>query len=145
MRLHHSITPSLNDSVRMSSCLFCRLIGGEIPSHQIYSDDRVVAFLDIHPHTPGHTLIVPRAHAADLRESNDEDLKYLFTVAKKIAPAVLATVGASAFQATFNTGADAGQVIFHTHLHLIPRTSKSSQVPSADLTELAASIRAKRS
>jgi len=131
----------------MPDCLFCKIIAGEIPSHKIYEDDRAVAFLDIRPINPGHTLIVPKAHAADLRESSVEDAAHAIEVVKKLAPAILAAVGADAFNFSANTGAAAGQVIFHTHFHVMPRFGGDGYKPwvregeAGDLASVADRIR----
>lgn len=105
----------------MNSCLFCKIISGEIPSVKIYEDEFTVAFLDIHPVKDGHTLFVPKAHASDLEHSSAQDLMHVFAAIQKTAPSILKAVGASAFNLHSNIGQAAGQVIFHTHFHLIPR------------------------
>ncbi len=105
----------------MDFCLFCKIVAHEIPATILYEDDSTIAFLDINPVKPGHTLVVPKVHGADFRESQVHDLTAVIETAKKIAPAILKTVGAQGFNFSSNVGAAAGQVIFHTHFHLIPR------------------------
>lgn len=105
----------------MDFCLFCKIAAHEIPATILFEDDHTIAFLDINPVKPGHTLVVPKAHGTDVRESHTEDLARVIEVAKKISPAILETVGAQGFNLSSNVGAAAGQVIFHTHFHLIPR------------------------
>lgn len=105
----------------MDFCLFCKIVAHEIPATILYEDEYTIAFLDINPVKPGHTLVVPKVHAADFRESQIQDLIQVLEVAKKIASGILKTVGAQGFNFSSNVGTAAGQVIFHTHFHLIPR------------------------
>lgn len=101
-------------------CLFCRIIAGEIPSRQVYADDAAVAFLDINPFHPGHTLVVPRRHVDDVLADA--------AVLTEIAPAISAVsrllvdrLGAAGLNLLSSAGAVAGQEIFHLHVHLVPR------------------------
>lgn len=105
----------------MSDCLFCKIINNEIPSHKIYEDDRVIAFLDIHPVKSGHTLVVPKAHAQNLSESSDEDLNATMEAIRKIVKAMENINDIEGFNVTSNVGQAAGQIILHTHFHIIPR------------------------
>lgn len=105
----------------MNDCIFCKIISGEIPSHKVYEDDDVFAFLDIHPVNPGHVLVVPKRHAEDLQAAPDELLAKLLPTVKKIAAAAVRSAGADGFNLGMNNGAAAGQVVFHAHLHVIPR------------------------
>lgn len=102
-------------------CVFCKILKGEIPSQSVYEDDKVTAFLDINPVNAGHTLIIPRQHYANFAETPDEVLAYMTKIAKKITPAILEAVSAPAFNVTFNSGPEAGQVVHHVHMHVIPR------------------------
>mgnify|MGYP001581370056 CR=1 FL=1 len=113
----------------MDFCLFCKIAVHEIPSTILYEDDHTIAFLDINPVKAGHTLVVPKAHGEDLRASSGEDLARVMEVVQKISPAILAAVGASGFNFTSNVGAVSGQVIFHTHFHLIPRHEGDGLAP----------------
>lgn len=106
------------------SCIFCKIIQGELPSHKIYEDENYFAFLDIHPISPGHTLVIPKHHAQDILHSSPEDRKGLLEVVAKITPSILKAVGVHAFNTGINTGRDSGQIIFHTHVHIIPRKAK---------------------
>jgi len=105
----------------MSDCVFCKIIKKEIPADFVYENDRIVAFLDIHPSNKGHTLVVPKEHHTDLLVTPDEVLAEIMAKTKKIAPAVVKAVNAQGFNTIFNTKPAAGQMIFHTHLHIIPR------------------------
>ena len=105
----------------MSDCVFCKIIAKELPADFVYENDKIVAFLDIHPNNPGHTLVVPKEHHEDLLVTPDGLLGDIMSLTKKIAPAVVEAVNADGFNTIFNTKPAAGQVIFHTHMHIIPR------------------------
>jgi len=104
----------------MSSCLFCRIVSGEIPASKVYEDDRLVAFNDINPQAPMHVLVVPRAHVATL---NDLEAGHDGLVGEMVrcAAAIAAERGCAAggFRTVFNCNADAGQTVFHLHLHVL--------------------------
>lgn len=105
----------------MTDCLFCKIIAGDIPSHKVYEDENVLAFLDIGPVSRGHTLFVPKNHATDLVSGSPDDAAALIRAAHNIIPAFLERLGAVAHNLALNSGADAGQIVFHTHLHFMPR------------------------
>lgn len=103
-----------------SNCIFCKIVAGEIPSRKVYEDDVAYAFLDLSPWQTGHTLVIPKAHSSDALEADD--------ILATIAPAVVhvgrlvkARLNASAVNLLSNAGADSGQEVFHTHVHVIPR------------------------
>lgn len=101
-------------------CLFCRIIAGEIPSAEVYSDEEVYAFSDINPGAPAHTLIVPRRHIRDIAAAEAEDaatLLALVRAANEIARR--AGVAESGYRLVWNVGSDAGQTVLHLHLHLL--------------------------
>ena len=102
------------------NCIFCRIITQESPSQTIYRDDLVTAFLDIHPVAPHHILIVPNKHIESVNAVEPEDehlLGHLFTVAQQIA--CQKGIDQSGYRMIINTGHDAGQAIYHLHLHLL--------------------------
>ncbi len=105
----------------MDDCVFCKVIAGKIPAMKVYENDKIFAFLDIAPINPGHTLVVPRAHHTDLLETPDDVLSDMITRTKKIAAAIVKAVKADGFNLGVNTKPAAGQAVFHTHLHIIPR------------------------
>ncbi len=105
----------------MTDCLFCKIIAGEIPSAKVYEDDAVLAFLDIHPVKAGHTLVVPKNHGDNLQGSSDADVARLMSAVRRVAPVVQSTVGADGYNVITNSGPAAGQTVFHTHFHIIPR------------------------
>ncbi len=107
----------------MTGCIFCKIINGDLPTEKIYEDKDVLAFLTIGPNTKGHTIVVPKKHSKDLTEADDEDLHKVIEAIKMIAPKIVKAMGADGFNLGANNGSVAGQVIFHTHFHIIPRFS----------------------
>lgn len=105
----------------MDDCIFCKIIAGKVPADKVYENDKIFAFLDIAPVNRGHTLVVPRAHNVDLLETPDDVLADMVTRTKKIATAVVKAVNADGFNLGCNTKPAAGQAVFHTHFHIIPR------------------------
>lgn len=102
------------------SCLFCRIISGEIPASKVYEDDRVVAFNDINPQAPMHVLVVPRTHIAtvnDLEEGHDALVGAMLRRAAAIARE--RGYDGSGYRTVFNCNAQAGQSVFHLHLHVL--------------------------
>ena len=102
-------------------CLFCGIVAGSIPSETIDSDERTLAFMDINPATPGHALVVPRAHSADLLEIEHADLEATTLAAQRLARRMKDVLGADGINVLNACGAAAWQTVFHFHLHLIPR------------------------
>jgi histidine triad (HIT) family protein len=103
-------------------CIFCQIIRGDEPASQVYSDDRVVAFLDIHPVNPGHTLVVPRHHAASLADLDETAGGRLFAVAMRVAAALRSSnLQCEGVNYLLADGAPAGQEVPHVHLHVFPR------------------------
>mgnify|MGYP000033726108 CR=1 FL=1 len=105
----------------MDDCIFCKIVAGKVPALKVYENDKISAFLDISPVNPGHTLVVPRVHHADLLETPDDVLSDMITRTKKIAAAIMKAVNADGFNVGINTKPAAGQAVFHTHLHIMPR------------------------
>lgn len=105
----------------MSGCLFCQIAQGERPAQKVFEGEGAVAFLDIFPCTPGHTLVIPREHYATLSEMPHEEIGKLFQVAAVVAGRVQAAMGAAGFNLGINNGKAAGQEVFHAHIHVIPR------------------------
>jgi histidine triad (HIT) family protein len=104
----------------MEACLFCRIAKGELPAKMAYEDDHVVAFHDINPQAPVHVLICPRKHIPTLNDVSAEDaplIAHLFEVARKLAAEL--GVAQRGYRTVFNVNAEAGQTIFHLHLHVI--------------------------
>lgn len=102
-------------------CIFCKIISGEIPSSKVYEDDTVLAFLDINPVNKGHSLVIPKKHSANLLEDDIGDLTNCMSAIQKVARATMAAVNADGFNLMANTKPVAGQIVFHTHFHIVPR------------------------
>jgi histidine triad (HIT) family protein len=105
----------------MDRCLFCAIAAGKVPAHVVYEDDRVIAFLDIHPSAPGHTLITPRTHVARIEDLSAEDAAALFAALHRLAKPIREAVGAEAATVGINDGPGSGQEVPHVHIHVIPR------------------------
>jgi histidine triad (HIT) family protein len=102
------------------SCLFCRLIAGDIPATKAFEDEDLVAFNDINPQAPMHVLVVPRKHIASLNELGPaEDVLVGKMTRRAAAMAAERGFAASGYRTVFNCGADAGQTVFHLHLHVL--------------------------
>jgi histidine triad (HIT) family protein len=102
------------------SCLFCKIIAGEIPASKVYEDDRMIAFNDINPQAPMHVLIVPKGHVSTLNDLSDGDdglVGAMVRVAAKMAKE--RGVDGAGYRTVFNCNAQAGQTVFHIHLHVL--------------------------
>ena len=103
-----------------SDCLFCKIIRREIPASIVYEDDRVLAFNDINPQGPTHVLVVPKQHVPSLNDLSPQDDQLVGEVVRRaVAIAKERGIDRGGFRAVFNTNRDAGQTVFHIHLHLI--------------------------
>ncbi len=109
----------------MNNCLFCKIANGEINSNVIFEDDIVVAFLDIHPDSPGHTLIVPKVHFSDLDDISVVVLSHVMEVAKQLKILIDERLNPDGMVLTQNNGFV--QEIKHYHLHLIPKYKGNSK------------------
>ncbi len=108
-------------------CIFCKIVAGEAPSQKVYEDDDVLAFMDIFPTAPAHTLVIPKKHHENILETPPELAGKVLNVAQKIAPAVMKAAGMPACVFSNNCGKEAGQVVFHTHIHIIPRSEEDGK------------------
>jgi histidine triad (HIT) family protein len=129
--------------MRDPDCLFCKIVAGELPSQQVDSDERTVAFMDINPATRGHALVIPRDHATDLLEAGPEDVAAVAVAAQRLARRAEQQLGADGVNLINSCGAAAWQTVFHLHMHVIPRYAedplKLPWVPSpGDADEIAA-------
>jgi histidine triad (HIT) family protein len=102
-------------------CIFCKIIAGEIPAHRVYEDEKTLAFLDIMPVHPGHILVVPKHHAANLEEIEEGDLIAVSLTMKKMGRLLKEKLGYEGYNACTNNDPVANQEIPHLHFHLIPR------------------------
>jgi len=105
----------------MNDCLFCKIIEGEISATKVYEDKKTFAFLDVNPNNIGHTLVVPKIHSSNIFDIKKEDLKPLFDTVQKIAKAIKESLNSDGINIISNNERAAGQLVFHTHVHVIPR------------------------
>lgn len=105
----------------MPDCLFCKIVRGELPSFKVYEDGETLAFLDIHPVNPGHALVIPKEHAANIFEISAESWSRVQETAREVAIALEKATGADGVNVMMNNREHAGQVVDHAHVHLIPR------------------------
>jgi histidine triad (HIT) family protein len=104
----------------MADCLFCRIINREIQASIVYEDERILAFNDINPQAPTHVLVVPKRHIATLNDVSAGDDQIVGEVIRRAAAiAKERGISAGGFRTVFNTNRDAGQTVFHIHLHLL--------------------------
>lgn len=132
-----------------SDCLFCKIVAGQIPAQVVAQDERTLAFLDINPAAIGHALVVPRTHTRDLIEIGAEDLAAVALMTQRVAGMLQDRLGADGVNLINSCGAAAWQVVFHFHVHVIPRYAgdalRHPWVPRSadpdDLTQVAAKLR----
>jgi len=112
-----------NDKIdKNSNCIFCKIARHEIQSHHIvYEDNDVIAFLDVHPISKGHTVVIPKKHFVNISDVPEEVLCKVMTVVKKISNALMKVTKAKGFNVCVNNFKAAGQIIEHLHFHIIPR------------------------
>jgi histidine triad (HIT) family protein len=116
----------VDERVDPAACIFCRIVAKQAPAHVVCEDDATLAFMDIFPVADGHVLVIPKAHASNLLDSDEAGLHAVIARSRQIARAireVLAPDGIGVFQLN---GAAAGQTVFHYHMHLIPRKQGDS-------------------
>jgi histidine triad (HIT) family protein len=115
--------------------VFAKILRGELPCHKVYEDDRAFAFLDIMPRAPGHTLVLPKAPARNLLDISPDDLAHVMKVAQKIAIAAKKLFVADGVTLHQFSEAAGGQVVFHLHVHVIPRHQDVPLKPPASFKE----------
>ncbi|HEY8000955.1 MAG: HIT family protein [Vicinamibacteria bacterium] len=123
-------------------CIFCAIVAGDAPAQIVDSDEHTVSFMDINPATPGHALVIPRRHSADLIEVSDTDLEQTTLAARRLTQRMQAALEPAGFNLLNACGAAAWQTVFHFHLHVIPRYEddplKLPWIPrGADMDEIA--------
>jgi histidine triad (HIT) family protein len=117
--------------------IFAKIIRGDLPAYKIYEDDKAIAFLDIMPRAPGHTLVLPKAPARNILDIMPDDLAHVMQVVQKVARAAKKAFDADGITVQqFNEKAG-GQVVFHLHVHVIPRHAGDSLKPPASVHEKA--------
>ena len=115
--------------------IFAKILRGELPCYKVYEDDKALAFLDIMPRAPGHTLVLPKAPARNILDVPADVLGHVAMVAQKVAKAGMKAFGADGVTIQqFNEGAG-GQVVFHLHVHVIPRKQGVAMKPPASEKE----------
>jgi histidine triad (HIT) family protein len=126
----------------MEDCLFCKIVKGENPSFKVFDNEKVFAFLDIFPSTKGHALVIPKKHAENIFDIDEEDLKEIILAGQKIAKKMRQNLGAIGVKLVNSSGKEAGQVIPHFHLHVLPTYEMGDDKkthapgPKADFEEL---------
>ncbi|MCK1285388.1 HIT family protein [Bradyrhizobium sp. 44] len=125
--------------------VFAKILRGEIPCFEVFRDDRSLAFLDIMPRSPGHTLVVPRARARGILDIADDDLAAVARTAKRIAIAAMKAFDAEGIILQQFSEPASGQVVFHLHMHVMPVRAGTELLPAQtrkeDMTVLAAHAR----
>jgi histidine triad (HIT) family protein len=115
--------------------IFAKILRGELPSHKVYEDDGAFAFLDIMPRAAGHTLVIPKAPARNILDVKPDDLAHVMMVAQKIAKAAVKAFGADGLTVQQFNEPSGGQVVFHLHVHVIPRKDGVQLKPPASFKE----------
>lgn len=131
------------------SNVFAKILRGELPAHKVYEDDKALAFLDIMPRSTGHTLVIPKAPARNILDIDPDDLAYVAQIAQKIAQAQMKAFGADGISVQQFNETAGGQVVFHLHVHVMPRFEgvplkppQSEMAPPDVLAEHAEKLRA---
>ncbi len=120
----------------MEDCIFCTIVAGKMDAAKVYEDKDVLAFLDIYPESRGHVLVIPKQHAENIFEIPESDLQNIAIVGKKLATRLQKALGADGILLKQANGKEAGQVIFHFHLHVIPKYAQEGEVEKPTLEEL---------
>ncbi len=132
----------------MEDTIFMKIIRREVPAEIVYEDADTIAFLDVKPVTPGHTLVIPKKFARNIFDVDDDTLAAVMHTVRKIAPAVRDAVGAHGVHINSNHEPAAGQIVFHLHFHIIPRHTRDEfttwpqkEYPESDAAIIAEKIR----
>ena len=118
-----------------SKNLFAKILRGDLPSHKVYEDDHAFAFLDIMPRSPGHTLIIPKAPARNILDISPDDFAHVARGAHRIAAAAMQAFNADGITVQQFNEAAGGQVVFHLHMHVMPRHDGVAMLPPASRKE----------
>lgn len=114
--------------MKKDNCIFCKIIGGEIPSHVLYEDEQFKVILDVNPATKGHALILPKEHYANLYELPEETAADAMKLAQRMMRRMTEKLDCDGFNIVQNNGEAAGQTVFHFHMHLIPRYKNDGEI-----------------
>jgi histidine triad (HIT) family protein len=125
------------------NCIFCKIVAGAIPCFKLHEDAHTLAFLDINPANPGHSLVIPKNHAPNLIASADDDLAHVMATVRRVAAAVEKTVKPYGMNLLQANGPGAAQSVFHFHMHVLPRAKDDNLLMNwglkpGDKAELAA-------
>jgi histidine triad (HIT) family protein len=115
--------------------VFAKILRGEVPSHKVYEDDHAFAFLDIMPRAPGHTLVIPKAPSRNILDVAPDDLAHVMKAVQKIARAGIKVFGADGVTVQQFSEPAGGQVVFHLHVHVMPRKTGVALKPPASVKE----------
>lgn len=107
--------------MKKDDCVFCKIVHGELPSHKIYENSDVLVFLDINPINLGHSLVIPKEHHSNIYETPEDILANMITTAKIVSRGTKSAMKADGVNVIMNNDPTAGQIIFHSHMHIIPR------------------------
>ena len=118
-----------------SNNIFAKILRGEFPCYKVFEDDHVLAFLDIMPRTPGHTLVIPKAPARNILDIEPEDFAHVARASRKIARAAMQAFNADGITVQQFSEAAGGQVVFHLHMHVMPRHDGIALLPPASRKE----------
>lgn len=113
----------------MEDCLFCKIASKEIPANIVYEDEKTLAFLDINPINYGHTLVIPKEHSTNIFDIQADAWAATTETARKLATTIRNVTEADGVNININNGGAAGQMIFHPHIHIIPRYEEQSLKP----------------
>src|SRR3977135_3015984 len=115
--------------------IFAKILRGEFPSYKVYEDDKALAFLDIMPRAPGHALVLPKAPARNILDVTPDDFAHVMRIAQKIAKVSVDVFGADGVTLQQFSESAGGQVVFHLHVHVIPRMDGIALKPPASVKE----------
>ncbi len=105
----------------MDNCIFCKIGKGEIPAQKVYEDSKVLAFLDVKPHSKGHTVVIPKEHGVTVFDYSDKQLQELMVAVRKTMSRIKEVLSPDGFNVGWNHNSAAGQVVPHLHVHIMPR------------------------
>lgn len=115
----------------MTDCIFCAIVAGQATSHPVYEDEHCLAFLDVNPLTRGHTLVVPRRHAADLLALSEDDAQHVMRATHRVAFLLEARLQPAGINLVQANRAAAMQTVFHMHMHVVPRYEGDGLMPAS--------------
>jgi len=135
-------------SVPQQDCVFCKIVSGKLPAYKVYEDQGHLAFLDINPFSPGHTLVCPKRHGETLWDMDEKEISDVFMVASKVSKGVVSAVKADGFRLMQNNGEAANQAVAHVHVHVIPHKLEDKgkfsrmKLDAGQMSEVAEAVRA---